>query len=124
MLRKWLSNTKVRGFGVTTIRSTCPDCGEVDLVAEGVVVTMGETADEGSYSFVCPKCLNEIEKRADQKTMILLCSVDNISLRGTQGDWDEAFAQELTCDVSHRWEFPVKMGQKCLCGKVTWSNNE
>lgn len=124
MIRKWRHSLKVRGFSVTTIRSTCPDCGDVDLIAEDVLLSMGELPNEGSYSFVCPKCDNMVEKRADRKVMSLLRTVDNIGVEGALGDWDEAFAQELTCDISHRWEFPVKMGQKCLCGEVTWSNNE
>jgi len=39
-------------------------------------------------------------------------------------DWDDGFAQELTCDASHKWDFPVRMGQSCVCGEKEWGVDE
>jgi hypothetical protein len=55
---------------VTTIRTTCPYDGEVDLTPEGVWIA----PDELSYMFGCPKCGDSIEKRADSHIIGLLKS--------------------------------------------------
>jgi len=61
--------------GVTTIRTSCPRCGEVDLGPESIELCMpGAASGEGTYSFVCPVCLETVEKQADQKIAALLRS--------------------------------------------------
>lgn len=60
---------------MATIRTTCPACGEVDLTPNAVLVSVHMGADEGSYRFVCPKCLDPVEKRADKRIVALLRSV-------------------------------------------------
>ena len=39
-------------------------------------------------------------------------------------DWDKAFQEELSCDKTHKWDFPVRMGQKCMCGIKVWGKDE
>lgn len=89
-----------------------------------VMLTMGDSPDEGSYTFVCPSCGDFIEKRADGNIVKLLMAVDGVKLDFDQGDWDAAFSDELTCDGTHRWDFPVRMGQKCVCGQKEWGEDE
>lgn len=55
---------------MTTIRTTCPTDGEVDMTPPDVKMS----SDETSYAFVCPKCQELVEKRADRKIIALLKS--------------------------------------------------
>jgi predicted RNA-binding Zn-ribbon protein involved in translation (DUF1610 family) len=55
---------------MTTIRSTCPRCGEVDMNPTQVRLTRREGKPE--YTFVCPTCGDFIVKRADRKIVGLL----------------------------------------------------
>jgi len=59
---------------VTTIRATCPHCGEVDITPEAILLSLGHPAGIGSYRFSCPECLDTVEKPADRKVMALLLS--------------------------------------------------
>jgi len=59
---------------MTTIRTTCPRCGEVDMSPEAILLSIREHAGEGIYRFSCPECLNTIEKPADRKVVALLLS--------------------------------------------------
>jgi predicted RNA-binding Zn-ribbon protein involved in translation (DUF1610 family) len=59
---------------MTTIRTTCPRCGEVDMSPEAILLSIRDQRGEGSYRFACPECLNTIEKPADRKVVALLLS--------------------------------------------------
>src|SRR5439155_992901 len=59
---------------MTTIRTTCPRCGEVDMCPESILLSIRDRAGEGSYRFSCPTCMNTIEKPADRKVLALLLS--------------------------------------------------
>ena len=59
---------------MTTIRATCPDCGEVEMEAHSIQLNVREEEGEGSYSFTCPVCSNLVEKPADRKVVMLLLS--------------------------------------------------
>jgi rRNA maturation protein Nop10 len=48
---------------VSTIRTTCPACGTVDLAAGDVTLHM-ETYQEGAYVFRCPDCGAQVERPA------------------------------------------------------------
>jgi hypothetical protein len=60
---------------MTSIRTNCPRCGEVEMGANVVLLTVEPGAEEGSYSFVCPVCQDLVEKPADKKIVSLLRSV-------------------------------------------------
>src|SRR5436853_7940025 len=64
---------------MTTIRTTCPRCGEVDMGPESILLSVRSNGREGSYRFTCPECEDAVEKRADRKIVALLVSagVDN-----------------------------------------------
>lgn len=74
---------------MTTIRTTCPRCGEVDMTPESILLSIRDSAGEGSYRFSCPTCMNTIEKPADRKVVALLLSA------GVELDDEAALEAEL-----------------------------
>jgi len=62
------------GGEMTTIRTTCPRCGEVDMGPEAILLSVKDDGREGSYRFTCPSCADDVEKRADRKIVALLVS--------------------------------------------------
>jgi hypothetical protein len=59
---------------MTTIRATCPRCGEVDMTPEDILLSVRTGGREGRYRFVCPSCEESVEKRADRRIVALLVS--------------------------------------------------
>jgi predicted RNA-binding Zn-ribbon protein involved in translation (DUF1610 family) len=59
---------------MTTIRTTCPRCGEVDMGPDAIALSVRSNGREGSYRFTCPSCADDVEKRADRKIVALLVS--------------------------------------------------
>ncbi|HET7483696.1 MAG TPA: hypothetical protein VFK89_12645 [Actinomycetota bacterium] len=59
---------------MTTIKATCPDCGEVDLSAEDILLRIGGNATANTYGFSCPTCSEFVEKAADERIVRLLLS--------------------------------------------------
>lgn len=59
---------------MTTIRTTCPRCGEVDMGPHAILLSVRQNGREGSYRFTCPSCSDDVEKRADRKIVALLVS--------------------------------------------------
>lgn len=56
---------------MTTIRSTCPRCGEVDM-RPGHILLHTPLNGRSVYRFTCPACLDPVEKPADRKVAALL----------------------------------------------------
>jgi predicted RNA-binding Zn-ribbon protein involved in translation (DUF1610 family) len=68
---------------MTTIRTTCPRCGEVDMGPESILLQVVRGGREGTYRFECPTCLESVEKRADRKIVALLVSAGvDVASRG------------------------------------------
>ena len=59
---------------MTTIKATCPGCGEVDLVADDILLRIGARASVNTYGFTCPNCKEFVEKHADERVIRLLLS--------------------------------------------------
>jgi predicted RNA-binding Zn-ribbon protein involved in translation (DUF1610 family) len=59
---------------MTTIRTTCPRCGEADMGPESILLSVLQGGREGTYRFTCPTCYDAVEKRADRKIVALLVS--------------------------------------------------
>jgi hypothetical protein len=57
---------------MTTIRTKCPTCGDVDLRADAISMFLAPTGDEGEYSFTCPTCSESVCKPASRRTAALL----------------------------------------------------
>ena len=59
----------------TNIRANCPNCGEVDLVAEDIHLELSDGAGEsGTYWFECGNCSEVVSKPADLRIVELLKS--------------------------------------------------
>jgi hypothetical protein len=80
---------------MTTIRTTCPRCGEVDMGPEAISLSVRSSGREGSYRFTCPRCDDAVEKRADRKIVALLVSAGvDLEPRGGSDTGDTLFDQD------------------------------
>jgi predicted RNA-binding Zn-ribbon protein involved in translation (DUF1610 family) len=80
---------------MTTIRTTCPRCGEVDMGPEAISLSVRSSGREGSYRFTCPRCDDAVEKRADRKIVALLVSAGvDLEPRGGSEMGETLFDQE------------------------------
>ena len=59
---------------MTTIRASCPSCGDVDLTVGDVSVRVCADDQSGSYNFRCPQCEMAVAKHADPNVVELLVS--------------------------------------------------
>jgi len=59
---------------MTTIKATCPICGDVDLTPAEVRLTVAQAAGWATYTFKCASCQDLIEKSADDEVVALLSS--------------------------------------------------
>ena len=59
---------------VTTIRASCPSCGDVDLTVRDVQVRVCADDHRGSYTFRCPECRLAVSKPAEPTVVELLVS--------------------------------------------------
>jgi hypothetical protein len=59
---------------MTTIKASCPTCGEVELTPPDVRLMVCTAAPLSYYAFDCPTCLSEIRKPADDHVVSLLVS--------------------------------------------------
>jgi hypothetical protein len=59
---------------MTTIKATCPVCGEVELTPEDLQLMVCRQAELSYYAFRCPHCLDEVRKPADEQVVSLLVS--------------------------------------------------
>ena len=59
---------------MTTIKASCPSCGEVELTPADVSLMVCSHAPLSYYAFACPSCSEEIRKPADDHVVSLLVS--------------------------------------------------
>lgn len=60
---------------MTTIRATCPSCGEVGLTPEDIELRVDRDDTTASfYAFACPSCYDTVRKPADERVVRLLIS--------------------------------------------------
>lgn len=60
---------------MTTIKATCPTCGEVGLTPADIELRVDEVdAASSFYAFDCPSCLGNVRKPADERVVRLLVS--------------------------------------------------
>jgi predicted RNA-binding Zn-ribbon protein involved in translation (DUF1610 family) len=80
---------------MTTIRTTCPRCGEVDMGPESILLQVTRGGREGTYRFTCPTCMDAVEKRADRKIVALLVSAGvDVAGRSTLTETEPLFEPE------------------------------
>ena len=59
---------------MTTIKASCPTCGEVELTPADVSLMVCSHAPLSYYAFTCLTCLDEVRKPADDHVVALLVS--------------------------------------------------
>lgn len=59
---------------MTTIKASCPTCGEVELTPEDVSLMVCSHQPLSYYAFECPTCCCEVRKPADDHVVSLLIS--------------------------------------------------
>ncbi|GAC1329690.1 MAG: hypothetical protein NVSMB13_17440 [Mycobacteriales bacterium] len=59
---------------MTTIKASCPTCGEVELTPADVALRVCNHAPLSYYAFACPSCHDEVRKPADDHVVSLLVS--------------------------------------------------
>ena len=59
---------------MTTIKASCPTCGEVELTPSDVSLMVCSHAPLSYYAFTCTTCLHEVRKPADDHVVSLLVS--------------------------------------------------
>lgn len=64
-------------FDETVVRSSCPECGTVDMPAESVTVLVSALFDapggpDPVYRYTCPGCVSVVEKPTSAKAVPLL----------------------------------------------------
>jgi hypothetical protein len=59
---------------MTTIKASCPSCGEVELTPADVSLMVCSYAPLSYYAFNCPGCADEVRKPADDHVVSLLVS--------------------------------------------------
>ena len=59
---------------MTTIKASCPTCGEVELTPADVSLMVCSHAPLSYYAFSCPGCFDEVRKPADDHVVSLLVS--------------------------------------------------
>jgi hypothetical protein len=57
---------------MTIIRTKCPDCGEVDMGAGAISLSLATDGERGAFAFTCPECFVEVNRPASRKTVALL----------------------------------------------------
>ena len=59
---------------MTTIRANCPECGDVQLKVEDLMVRVCADDEQGAYTFRCPTCTTVVVKEASRRIVDLLVS--------------------------------------------------
>ncbi len=57
---------------MTTIKASCPVCGDVDLTPAQVTLVVCSRLEWSYYAFTCTTCKDEIRKPADDEIISLL----------------------------------------------------
>lgn len=59
---------------MTTIKASCPACGEVELTSDDIRLRVANHAPLSYYEFTCPSCEDPVRKPADDHIVSLLMS--------------------------------------------------
>jgi hypothetical protein len=57
---------------MTTIRTTCETCGDVELTTTDISLELAGSGQEGVYRFMCPTCLSTQRRPASQRVASIL----------------------------------------------------
>lgn len=71
---------------MTTIRTTCTLCGDVELIPTELSLELTAMSGTGTYLFACPECGNEQRRPANHRVVsILLATGVAYEVREDQG---------------------------------------
>ena len=88
---------------MTTIKATCPVCGDVDLTPSDVRLTVAESAGWATYTFRCSECHDNVEKPADEEVVALLSStgvaIDRVPAEALEGHLSKLHGLIISKDV-------------------------
>ena len=59
---------------MTTIKASCPVCGDVELTPEEMRLVVCNRSEWSYYAFQCTRCTDEVRKPADSEIVALLKS--------------------------------------------------
>lgn len=68
---------------MTTIKASCPVCGDVELTPALVRLVVCTRAEWSYYAFTCTMCTDEVRKPADEQVVALLRSGGVLAERWT-----------------------------------------
>lgn len=68
---------------MTTIKASCPVCGDVELKPAQLRLVVCNRADWSYYAFTCTSCSDEVRKPADDEVIALLVSGGVLAQRWT-----------------------------------------
>ena len=57
---------------MTTIRTTCEACGDVELTTSDIALELSGSGAEGTYRFSCPACRSVQRRPASQRVVNIL----------------------------------------------------
>jgi hypothetical protein len=63
-----------RTSDMTTIKASCPVCGDVELTPAQVRLVVCTRPEWSYYAFTCTRCTDEVRKPADEQIIALLAS--------------------------------------------------
>lgn len=73
--------TLATGAAMTTIRTTCEGCGDVELSTSDIALELTGVGEAGSYRFVCPTCSGvQIRPATPRVVSILLATGVNYEI--------------------------------------------
>lgn len=81
---------------MTTIKVTCPECGDIDLTPLDLHLTV--TSDWATYEFTCSECGDSVSKPADSEIVVLLSSAGVPSLVIPQEAFEHHRGPAITYD--------------------------
>jgi hypothetical protein len=80
---------------MTTIRTNCPTCGEVDMGTAAISLRLSGDGGQAAYAFTCPECRIHVSKQANRKTVALLVAAGVEVRRLNATEVDEPLAHEI-----------------------------
>ncbi len=57
---------------MTTIKTTCSTCGDVELAADDLLLELTPMEGTGRYSFICPFCESNQYRPANERVVAIL----------------------------------------------------
>ena len=57
---------------MTTVKTTCSSCGDIELSAAALKLELAECRTKGHYRFTCPYCENVRRRPANERVVAIL----------------------------------------------------